>query len=65
MDTPGIHAGVLPRYQSLENQAAPSRSLVELLVFEEIEVEPLEGTVREEELVVPSISGIGPSLAFI
>lgn len=39
--------------------------LVELLVFEEINVEPSEGRVGEEELVVPSISGIGPSLAFI
>lgn len=47
------------------NQASLSWFLVELLVFEEMTVESSEGTVKEEELVVSSISGIRPSLAFI
>lgn len=59
------HPHVLSRYQSVGNQAVLSGLLVELLVFEEMNVESSEGTVREEELVVASISGIGPSLAFI
>lgn len=43
----------------------PCLFLVELLVFEDMNVELSEGRVRQEELVVPSISGIGPYLAFV
>lgn len=38
---------------------------MELLVFEEMNVESSEGRVKEEELVVPRTSGIRPRLAFI
>lgn len=64
-DTPGTRAGERSRCQSVENQAVPSSVLAEPLVSEEINVESPEGMVREEESVVPSISGIGPALAFI
>lgn len=43
----------------------PCLFLVELLIFEDMNVELSEGHIRQEELVVSRISGIGSYLAFV